>query len=135
MPSFRAKLIIGDFSASLDSFVMELNQHIDALGRPASPTFGGTITMAFDTPDDPLITKWMFDPVMQKSGIVKLRDLDMKMLKEIQFINAFCTHESINFDGTHSTTKMTTTITISPEDVIVSDMKHSNGWAPIEAGQ
>ena len=131
MASFRAKLTIGNFKTNLDSFVLEIHQQIDSLGRPASPTFGGTICMAFDTPTDPLVSKWMFDPAMQKSGVVVLRDLVGRTMKEIHFTGAFCVAQDIDFDA-YSSAKLTTTITVSPEKITVSDMKHDNSWAPIE---
>lgn len=134
MASFSAVLSLGTaFSTDLKSFEMEIEQSVDTLGRPASPTFGGTITMSFNTPAYPLVNEWMFDPAKQLSGNVVMLGLNKETLKTLDFTNAYCVGLLQSFDGTANSASLTTTITISPEKIAVSYMKLDNQWPLIEA--
>ena len=132
MPSFHAQLAVGSFKSALDSFILDINQDTDSLGRPSSPVFAGKITMAFNTSADPLLAEWMFSPSKQLSGTVTLRELEGQTLKTITFSNAYCIDMEESFDGTANSAKMTTTITISPEKITVGQVQHDNDWALIE---
>lgn len=134
MPSFSAVLSLGPaFATNLNSFMMEIEQAIDTLGRPASPTFGGVITMSFNTPTNPLVTKWMFEPAKQLSGTVTMLGLLGETMKTLDFTNAYCVGLLQSFDGTANASFLTTTIIISPEKITVSYMELDNQWPPIEA--
>ncbi len=134
MASFSALLSFGSvFATDLTSFVLDINQDTDTLGRPASPTFGGIITMSFNTPVNPLISEWMFEPAKQLSGTVKMFGLQGELMKSLDFVNAYCIGLTQRFDGTANSSSLTTTITVSPEKVAVSYMKLDNQWPAIEA--
>lgn len=134
MPSFSAVLSLGPaFATNLNSFMMEIEQAIDTLGRPASPTFGGVITMSFNTPTNSLVTKWMFEPAKQLSGTVTMLGLLGETMKTLDFTNAYCVGLLQSFDGTANASFLTTTIIISPEKITVSYMELDNQWPPIEA--
>ncbi len=134
MASFSAVLSLGaGFSTDLKSFVMDIEQQTDILGRPASPTFGGIITMSFNTPTHPLVNEWMFEPAKQLNGKVIMLGLHKEVMKTLEFTNAYCVGLVQKFDGTANSSSLTTTITVSPEKISVSYMKLDNGWPDIEA--
>lgn len=134
MASFSAILSLGTaFATDLKSFAMEIEQATDTLGRPASPTFGGVITMSFNTPTNPLVTEWMFEPAKQLSGSVTMLGLQGETMKTLDFMNAYCVGLLQSFDGTANASSLTTTIIVSPEKIAVSYMKLDNQWPPIEA--
>ncbi|MBO0937708.1 hypothetical protein J2I47_14210 [Fibrella sp. HMF5335] len=133
MASFSAYLTVGSFKTWVNSVEINMHQEVDVLVRPASPTYGGKLTVAFNSTDDSLVTGWMFDPAMQLNGTITYVDPSGITLKEIAFINAYCIDMQEEFDGTSSAVSMITTIVISPEKVIVGGIQHNNNWPAIEA--
>lgn len=134
MASFSAILSFGTvFATDLTSFVLDINQDIDDISRPASPTFGGVITVSFNTPTHPLVTEWMFEPAKQLSGTVTMLGLHKEIMKTLDFANAYCVGLTQRFDGIANASSLTTTITMSPEKIAVSYMKLDNQWPEIEA--
>lgn len=74
MSSFSAYLTVGSFRTWINSAVLHIQQQIDTLGRPASPTYGGKLTVSFNATADPLVTDWMFDPAKVWDGSVTYVD-------------------------------------------------------------
>lgn len=134
MASFSAVLSFASvFETDLTSFILDINQDTDILVRPASPTFGGIITLSFNTPTHPLVTEWMFEPAKQLSGTVTMLGLHKEIMKTLDFMNAYCIGLTQRFDGTANSSSLTTTITMSPEKIAVSYMKLDNQWPATEA--
>lgn len=133
MASFSAFLSVGGgFETWINSFVLDVHQRIDELGRPASPTQGSRLTLAFDATRNPLVTAWMINPIKQHSGSVTFYDRDGLILKTINFINAFCVDQHESFAGTGQEGQMETTIVISAEKITVGTIPHDNDWPDTE---
>lgn len=133
MSSFSAYLTVSTFQTWINSATVVFHQEADSLGRPASPTFGGKLTVSFNSPTDPLVTAWAISPTKQWSGSLTYINLEGQTLKVIEFSNAFCTDLVEEFDGTTSSAQMVMTIVISPEKVSVAGIKHDNNWPPTSA--
>ncbi|CCH03391.1 hypothetical protein FAES_5392 [Fibrella aestuarina BUZ 2] len=133
MSSFSAYLTVGSFKTWVNSVILDMHQEIDTLGRPASATYGGKLTISFNTTADPLVTNWMFNPAKQWSGTITYVDMVGVTLKTVSFQNAFCLDLQEDFDGTNNSADMVTTIVISPEKLSIGSINHDNHWPPIEA--
>lgn len=133
MPTFVAYLKIGAFSAQLNYIYLDINQVVDSLGRPASLTRGGKITVEFNSTDDYIIAEWMVDPSKRLDGSVVYMNLNERStLKEINFSNAYCIDFHERFDGTNNSSRMVTIITISPEKINVGGIELDNKWPETE---
>lgn len=133
MPTFVAYLKIGAFSAQLNYIYLDINQVVDSLGRPASLTRGGKITVEFNSTDDYIIAEWMVDPSKRLNGSVVYMNLNERStLKEIHFSNAYCIDFHERFDGTNNSSRMVTIITISPEKINVGGIELDNKWPETE---
>jgi hypothetical protein len=130
--SFSAYLTVGSFKTWINSATVYLHQKTDSLGRPASRTHGGKLTVSFNTTDDPLVTNWMFNPAKTWSGSITYVGELGATLKVIEFENAFCLDMREDFDGQSNSSNMITTIVISPEKVSLGSIKHDNDWPPTE---
>lgn len=124
MASFSAYLTVGSFRTWVNFVEINIHKQVDVLVRPASPTYGGKLTVAFNTTDDATITGWMFDPAMQLNGTITYVALNGSTLKEVSFVNAYYIDMQDEFDGTSSSVSMITTIVISPEKVVVGGIQH-----------
>lgn len=131
--SFAATLEVGSFSTPLNFVHLNINQSVDSLGRPSSLTRGGVITVEFNSTADSVVAEWMTNPAKRMDGTVSYHQLGMKVpLKTLVFTNAYCINLIENFDGTANSSQMVTTITISPEFIVVGDIKLDNRWPATE---
>ena len=123
MPSFRAELYIAGFETPLNYVYLDINQAVDSLGRPASLTRGGKITMEFNSSANNTVDEWMANPAKRLGGKIRFVKMDNieSTEKEIFFTNAYCVEMMERFDGTTTTSQMVTVITISPETVTVGN--------------
>ncbi len=129
MPSFSAKFNLLNFSTPVNYVYFDINQAVDSLGRPASLTRGGKITVEFNVTDDNTVNEWMANPEQKLSGNITFFDNTNKVsLKELVFIDAFCVEMLERFDGTTSNAQMVTVVTISPEIIKVGGIKLDNRW-------
>ena len=134
MPSFKARFSLnpGGFETSLNYVYLDINQAVDSLGRPASLTRGGKITMEFNATDDNVVAEWMTNPTKRLDGKIRFIKIDNieSTEKEITFTNAYCVELMERFDGTTTTSQMVTVITISPETITVGvgTTKLDNRW-------
>ena len=133
MTSFSAYLTVGSFTTWVNATTITLHQEADTLGRPASATYGGKLSVSFNTTSDPLITAWAFSPTKQWSGTLTYLKLDGSTLKVIAFSNAFCTDFREEFDSGDLSGYMITTLVISPEKVSIGGLTHNNNWPPTYA--
>ncbi|PSL27439.1 type VI secretion system tube protein TssD [Dyadobacter jiangsuensis] len=133
MPSFVAYLTVGSFHTDLNYIYLDINQAVDSLGRPASMTRGGKITVEFNSTNDFLVAEWMVEPTMRMDGNIRFMNLDSRStLKEIVFSNAYCIDFHERFDGTDNSSQMVTIITISPEKINVGGIELDNKWPETE---
>lgn len=132
MPSFRAKFSLdpSGFEVALNYAYLDINQAVDSLGRPASLTRGGKITLEFNATDDNIVAEWMANPTKRLGGKIRFIKIDNieSTEKEILFTNAYCVELMERFDGTTTTSQMVTVITISPETITVGSTKLDNRW-------
>ncbi|MBO0931733.1 type VI secretion system tube protein TssD [Fibrella aquatilis] len=93
MASFSAYLEVGGNRYPLTYYDLFIHQQTDMLGRPASLTQGGTITVELHSPPqtDTVLIVWMLSPTKQHDGFVHLYREDTKAkFKTISFFNAYC---------------------------------------------
>lgn len=132
MASFRARfsLDIGGFDIAANYVYLDINQAVDSLGRPASLTRGGKITLEFNATDDNVVAEWMANPAKRLDGKIRFIKIDgiESTEKEIRFTNAYCVDLMERFDGTTTTGQMVTVITISPEKILVGSTELNNRW-------
>ncbi len=132
MPSFRAKFSLGagGFETALNYVYLDINQAVDSLGRPASLTRGGKITLEFNATDDNIVAEWMANPAKRLDGKIRFVRMDNMEAteKEINFTNAYCVELMERFDGTTTTSNMVTVITISPEKIRIGSIELDNRW-------
>lgn len=132
MPSFLAKfsLATGGFETVVNYVYLDINQAVDSLGRPASLTRGGKITIEFNAMSDNIVAEWMANPAKRLDGKIRFTKMDSmeSTEKEINFYNAYCVELMERFDGTTTTAQMVTVITISPEVIFVGTTKLDNRW-------
>ncbi|MBO0932104.1 type VI secretion system tube protein TssD [Fibrella aquatilis] len=134
MASFSAYLEVGGSRYPLTYYDLFIHQQTDALGRPASLTQGGTITVELHSPPqtDTVLTDWMLSPTRQHDGFVHLYREDSKAkLKTVSFFNAYCVDMGVHFSASGSG-PMLTSIVISPQRVAVGAVVHDNNW-PVES--
>ncbi|GAB4002314.1 type VI secretion system tube protein TssD [Spirosoma daeguense] len=129
MPSFSAQFNVGGFSTPVNYVYFDINQAVDSLGRPASLTRGGKITVEFNSTDDNEVAEWMANPDKKLSGEIVFYEMNQKVsLKKLEFSNAYCVDLLERFDGTANSAHMVTIITISPEVIKVGGIKLDNRW-------
>ncbi|MBO0932108.1 type VI secretion system tube protein TssD [Fibrella aquatilis] len=130
---FSAYLEVGGSRYPLTYYDLFIHQQTDALGRPASLTQGGTITVELHSPPqtDTVLTDWMLSPTRQHDGFVHLYREDTKAkLKttaaaDRSFFNAYCVDMGVHFSATGSG-PLLTSIVISPQRVAVGAVVHDN---------
>lgn len=130
MPSFSAIFSLGGFETALNYVYLDINQAVDSLGRPASLTRGGKITLEFNATDDNVVAEWMANPAKRLDGKIRFIKMDSveSTEKEIRFTNAYCVELMERFDGSTTTSQMVTVITISPEKIAVGTTELDNRW-------
>lgn len=132
MPSFSAYFTVSGFETNLNYVYLDINQAVDTLGRPASLTRGGKVTLEFNATDDSVVAEWMANPAKRMDCKVTFLGLLGERLKQMELTNAYCVELHERFDGTTSTSQMVTTITISPETITVGGIKLDNRWPDTE---
>ena len=134
MASFNAVLQVSGKQYEIIYSDFNLHQYIDSLGRPASPTFGGTVNLAIQSPPggDSLLFDWMVDPAMELNAQLVLWDLTGAKLKVIKFYNAYCVNLEGHFDATgrgqQAGGSLRHSLRISPQAVDVNGQFHDNDW-------
>jgi hypothetical protein len=134
MASFSADFTVGTFSTAVNYVHMDINQAVDTLGRPASLTRGGKLTVEFNATANNVVAVWMANPAKKMDGSIVFKQMGVNLaLKEIQFTNAYCVELTERFDGSTSTAQMVTIITISPETITVGGVLLDNRWPATES--
>ena len=130
MPSFSARFLLGSFETALNYVYLDINQAVDSLGRPASLTRGGKITLEFNSTADNIVAEWMANPAKRLDGKIQFIKMDSveSTEKQIEFTNAYCVELMERFDGSTTTSQMVTVITISPEKIYVGTTLLDNRW-------
>lgn len=132
MASFSALFTVSVFETHLNYVYLDINQAVDTLGRPASLTRGGKVTLEFNSTDDSVVVEWMANPAKRMDCKVMFYGLMGERLKTMELTNAYCVEMHERYDGTTSSSQMVTTITISPETITVGGIKLDNRWPDTE---
>lgn len=136
MASFFAFLDVKGQQYPLLSYDLSIHQETDSLGRPASPTLGGTIDCVLSAPgsDKSFLHQWMFSPTLQEDGrLILLQDSPRATLKTISFFNAYCTGLETRFvPGDTGGGSLQLLLRISPQRIAVGVIVHDNNW-PLES--
>ncbi|MEZ0539976.1 type VI secretion system tube protein TssD [Fibrella arboris] len=138
MASFSAFLDVKGQQYPLLAYELSIHQETDSLGRPASPTLGGTIDCVLSSPgsDQPFLHQWMFSPTMQEDGkIVLMQDSPRATLKTISFFNAYCIGLQTNFvPGAGGGGSLQLHVRLSPQRIAVGAIVHDNNWPLVSHG-
>lgn len=136
MASFSAFLEVKGEQYPLLGYDLSMHQETDSLGRPASPTLGGTIECVMSAPgsDKPFLLQWMFSPTMQEDGrIILMQDVPQSTLKTISFFNAYCIGlQTVFMPGDTGGGSLQMQVRLSPQRVAVGVIVHDNNW-PLES--
>lgn len=133
MASFKGILSVGAFSTDVNFFHLSIYQHTDSLGRPASRTKGGTMTIEFNSTDDNVINEWMINPAMRQDGKVVFKQINSPItLREVSFFNAYCVSMIEQSNAGTGSGQIITTIVISPERVQTGAIQLDKKWPATE---
>lgn len=126
--SFKAKLKVAGKEHNVLSCTYDLNQEVDATGRPSSITRGGRITLTIESTGESSFFEWMVNNFERKDGSVVFskRDTDAK-LKEVEFKEGYLVKYKENFEAAN-TSPMIETFTISAKEIKVGNGEHVNEW-------
>jgi hypothetical protein len=102
------------------------SQSVDYKGLTSSKVQGGEIHLSFASIDDNDIIQWMISEEADKDGKISfLGDNNTKPFKTLEFKDArLISYDESYIDQSH----MTTRLTISARQIILSGVKHSNAW-------
>ena len=126
--SFKSKLKVGGKELNVLSASYDLNQEVDASGRPSSVTRGGTIFLTVESTGDSFFFEWMTNNFERKDGSIQYvkRDTDAK-LKELVFKEGYLVKYKESFDATGSN-PLIETFTISAKEISMGGGEHINEW-------
>ena len=126
--SFKAKLKVNGKEVNVLSCKYDLNQEVDATGRPSSVTRGGRIKLTIESTGDSSFFEWMVNNYERRDGTVTFlkRDTEAKM-KELKFSEGYMVkyEEDFNAADTHP---LSETFTISAREITVGSGTHVNEW-------
>ncbi len=121
-----ASFILDGKEYEIEQFRIGFVQPTDYKGQPQHEITGGQILIKLSQIPDDSLYLWAKKSVQLKSGQILFQtDLGMNVLK-IDFTNAYCislTREINAYNGT------STSLIISPENVILNDVEHDNFWS------
>ena len=130
MASFTAFLAVGGTQFPLLSYELALHQETDSLGRPASPTIGGTILCTPSAPgsDSSFLHEWMLSPTKQQDGrVILMQEAPAAILKTISFFSACCVRLTTDFQpGASGGGSLIIQLKISPQRVSIGAIIHDN---------
>ncbi|KZS38900.1 phage tail protein [Aquimarina aggregata] len=126
--SFKAKLKVGGKEYNVLSCSYDLNQEVDATGRPSSITRGGRINLTVESTGETDLFEWQCSSFERKNGSITFskRDTDAKM-KELKFDEGYLVKFKEQFDSTGSN-PLVTSFTISAREIESGQGKHINEW-------
>ena len=126
--SFKARLSVGGKDFNILNATYDLNQEVDATGRPSSVTRGGRITITVESTGDTDFFEWMTNNFERKDGAIVFvkRDTDAT-LKELKFSEGYLIKYKENFDATGQN-PLTESFTISAREIEMGSGVHSNEW-------
>ncbi|HLR32415.1 MAG TPA: type VI secretion system tube protein TssD [Fodinibius sp.] len=126
--SFKAKLDVNGREVNVLSCNYDLNQEVDATGRPSSVTRGGCIRLTVESTEDSSFFEWMVNNYERRDGTVTFlkRDTEAKM-KQLKFSEGYLVEYAENFDHTDGH-PLSESFTISAREITVGQGTHINEW-------
>lgn len=126
--SFKAELEVNGKKSVVKHVSYDLNQEVDATGRPSSITRGGRIRMTVESTGETDFFEWMVNNFERKDGTITFfkRDTDAK-LKELKFKEGYLVKFEENFEA-DSQSPMTISFTISARELSSGNAIHTNAW-------
>lgn len=126
--SFKAKLDVNGKQVNVLSCSYDLNQEVDATGRPSSVTRGGRIRLQVESTGDSSFFEWMVNNYERRDGTVSFlkRDTEAKM-KQLKFSEGYLVAYSEQFEATNEQ-PLSETFTISAREITVGQGTHVNEW-------
>lgn len=126
--SFKAKLDVNGKQVNVLSCSYDLNQEVDATGRPSSVTRGGRIRLKVESTGDSSFFEWMVNNYERRDGTVSFlkRDTEAKM-KQLKFSEGYLVSYSEQFEATDKQ-PLSETFTISAREITVGQGTHVNEW-------
>lgn len=109
----------------VDGFNVSFEQPSDYKGQPQHEIEGGKLFLRLTQVSDTNLYLWAKTSTMLKSGKVFFRtDMGMTVL-EISFTDAYCMSLKQTISEQNGTT---TSLMISPMEIVMNGIKHSNEW-------
>lgn len=126
--SFKAKLDVNGRQVNVLSCNYDLNQEVDATGRPSSVTRGGRIRLTVESTGDSSFFEWMVNNYERRDGTVTFlkRDTEAKM-KQLKFSEGYLVSYAEQFEATNEQ-PLSETFTISAREITVGQGTHVNEW-------
>lgn len=126
--SFKAKLTINGQEVNVLSCNYDLNQEVDATGRPSSVTRGGRIRLRVESTGDSSFFEWMVNNYERRDGTITFlkRDTEAKM-KQLKFSEGYLVSYAEQFDHANGH-PLSETFTISAREITVGQGTHMNEW-------
>ena len=126
--SFKAKLKVAGKELNILSCNYDLNQEVDATGRPSSVTRGGRINLIVESNGETEFFEWMTNNFERKDGsiVFSKRDTDAT-LKELKFKEGYLVKYKENFDALGQS-PLTESFTISAKEIQCGNGEHINEW-------
>ena len=126
--AFKATLNFGGKDFDILACNYKLNRDVDPKGRPASPVYGGRISVTLESTDDTSVLEQMVNEYKPSSGTITFKktneDAKMKELKwDNGYIVAFEEKIDINSDQ-----PMVLSFTVTAEKVSVGNAKFEQKW-------
>ena len=121
----EAKFMLDGKIYEIETFKVKFSQPIDYKGQPQHEIKGGQLIIVLTQAPDNNIYLWSKQSTLQKNGeIVFQTDLGITVLR-ISFSKGYCITLARNVNEKAGTT---TTLVISPEQVIMNGVEHDNFW-------
>ena len=126
--SFKARLKVAGKEHNILHCSYDLNQEVDATGRPSSVTRGGRIYLTVESSGETGFFEWMTNNFERKDGSVVFvkRDTDAT-LKELKFEEGYLIKYKESFDATGQS-PLTETFVISAKKISLGSGEHENEW-------
>ncbi len=126
--SFKAKLKVGGKEYTILNCSYDLNQEVDATGRPSSVTRGGRINLSVESNGETVFFEWMTNNFERKDGTIVFskRDSDAT-LKEVNFKEGYLIKYKENFEASGQS-PLNESFTISAKEISCGGGEHINEW-------
>lgn len=121
----ESHLIVDGKKYEIEKFNISFSQWVDHRGQPQHEERGGMMIIGLSQIADDNLCVWAKESTSLKDGLVIFNTEIANVAMRVEFFNAYCI--GLN-KRTNSKTGTMTTLTISPEKVIINGVEHNNTW-------